>query len=96
MTDISQRLHSMLRPSLLTAAARFALRRYDRARHLPRALGQAPSKNQAAIAHTLIDLEAELDAKRASKDASYSVQRHIDVLTALLAEASTLIAARSA
>lgn len=90
MPDLMTTLSHLLRPRLLMKAARFGLRSYDRTRHLPRLIGHIQTQSGSAAALRLVELEAELDEKRCEKDASYSVQRHVDVLTALLGEADRL------
>lgn len=86
MSQIPSKLSCLFRPRLLMRAARFGLRHYDRTRHLPRLLGDARVNSGLYNATKLMDLEAELDCKRTERDASYSAQRHVDILTALLAE----------
>jgi len=90
MTDLSELIAKLLRPKLLVRAARYGVRQYDRARHLPRALGGMPTRSAQAILHNLVELEDDLNSKRLAKDAAYSTERHVSVLTALLAEAGSL------
>lgn len=88
MSDFRQTLAEMRRPSLLMRAARLGLPGYQRGRWLKRlAPGEtAPER----ILPRLVSVEEQLEEIRLSGDASYSIPRHIEVLIALLAEASLL------
>ena len=87
MSDIDGFLARLRRPRLLIRAARIGARDYRRDAHLPRALGEAPPAQRSAALQRLVQIEAELDARRKARDAGYSVVRHVAVLAALLAEA---------
>lgn len=86
MTDFSVVLKELRRPGLLIRAARHGLCDYRRERDLRRLmrLSTLPSPGQALRA--LVVEEAEIEQKRQSGDARYSVARHIEVLIALMAE----------
>lgn len=85
MTDLRNALSALQRPRILVGAARKGLALYRRDRDLPRILGEAPATGGSG--EKLIGLEQRLEQTRASGDITYSVSRHIAVLTALLAEA---------
>lgn len=87
MSDIQQLLSTLKRPGLLVRAARHGLAHYDRSRHLRRILhaNDAPSPWEAA--HQLFELEQFHESRRCDGDGAYSVQNHIEVLCALMAEA---------
>lgn len=90
MKDVLGLIQTLRRPPLLIRAARIGQDHYQRDRHLPRLLrGAAPARSGEA-AMQLLGLEAELESKRRTQDASYSVARHVDVLVALMAEAQIL------
>ncbi|MEM9581470.1 MAG: DUF6477 family protein [Pseudomonadota bacterium] len=90
MADIHRKLAELLRPKLLVRAARHAKAHYNRTRHLPRLLGPMAQLSGVSAALKLAEMEAEIDQQRCAQDASYSAIRHIDVLTALMAEADLL------
>jgi hypothetical protein len=90
MTDLATVLGALRRPKILIRAARAGVVDYRRERDLKRLLrgGRA-----GAPAHAIVPLLAEehrLEAHRASGDATYSIQRHVAVLTAIIAEARLL------
>jgi hypothetical protein len=85
MTDIASVLNALRRPKILVRAARSGLADYRRDRDLRRLLRNArPSGPQAF--RSLLEEEARLEDIRTSGKATYSIQRHVAVLTALLAE----------
>lgn len=99
MTDRLQALSSLRRPRLLVKAAQHAKLSYQRSKHLTRLLFGIHDHDRMGerIVAQLYDLESEINEKRKTRDGSYSVARHIDVLAALLAEADLLtIAMREA
>lgn len=74
------------RPSLLVSAARHGCERYNRARDLPRVIGMAVSRGIMANLEVLTEAEQEMENKRKTGDATYSITRHIELLIALLSE----------
>jgi hypothetical protein len=96
MTDLSTVLTALRRPKILIRAARAGVTDYRRDRDLKRLCRPfRVTAPQHAIA-TLLDEEQRLEATRAAGDATYSIQRHVAVLTALLAEARLRPATASA
>jgi hypothetical protein len=94
MIDLLGRIALLRRPRLLVHAARFGLEDYVRAHHLPRLLqGRVPARSGDALMR-LLELEAELDAKRIEKAATYTIAAHVDVLIAIMGEARDLRATR--
>ena len=88
MTD-SLSLYKALRlPNLLIRAARIGVESYRRERDLRRLLrtGHIPAA-QAGL-QNLLTLEEEMETNRQAGDSTYSITRHVEVLTALIAEAS--------
>jgi len=75
------------RPRLLGRAARFGLVDYVRDRDLRRVFGAAaaPPRPGRAIA-PLMAREALMESDRKAGSAAYSAARHVQVLTALMAE----------
>ena len=86
MTDFAPLLAALRRPRILLAAARAGLADYRRERDLRRLRGSDRATPEATLG-ALIAEERELEAHRATGEATYSPKRHIAVLTALLAEA---------
>lgn len=88
MTDFRALLADLRRPQMLIRAARLGLQDYRRERDLRRLLNAQPSPDRALP--RLLSEEEHLEATRRAGDAAYSVSRHIEVLIALMAEASLL------
>lgn len=88
MKDIIGQVMDLKRPNMLVQAARFGVDDYKRDRHLRRCLGKEnlPSPGQALIA--LLDLEKQINRERETKANDYQAPKHIDVLTAIMAEAA--------
>lgn len=82
MTDFAAVLTELRRPRILIRAARAGLADYRPERDLRRLVRGAPDQ---AIAPLLAE-ESRLEATRTTGGA-YNIQRHVAVLTALLAEA---------
>jgi hypothetical protein len=88
MPDTIDRLQDLRRPRLLVRAARFGLSDYDRDRDLRRVFGPGATPAPGRAMGRLLDREAGLEAIRLAGGAGYSVARHVQVLTALMAESS--------
>lgn len=88
MTDFRSLLADLRRPALLIRAARFGLVDYRRERDLRRLIDRELPPDRALP--QLLDIEEALEATRQKGDATYSVNRHVDVLIALLGEARML------
>jgi hypothetical protein len=91
MTDFASDFASMIaalrRPRILVRAARCGLADYRRDRDLRRLLRLPRSAASARALDTLLAEEQRLETIRTTGEATYSLQRHVAVLTALLAEA---------
>jgi hypothetical protein len=88
MPDTIERLQDLRRPRLLVRAARFGLSGYDRDRDLRRVFGPGATPAPGRAMGPLLDREAGLEETRRAGGAGYSVARHVQVLTALMAESS--------
>ena len=88
MPDTIDRLQDLRRPRLLVRAARFGLSEYDRERDLRRVFGPGTTPAPGWAMSRLLDQEAGLEATRRAGGAGYSAARHVQVLTALMAESS--------
>ena len=86
MTDHTTPLHDLRRPRLLVRAARFGLSDYIRDRTLRRVLGPGTTPAPGRAMGRLMEREAEIEAIRKEGNAGYSAARHVEVLTALIAE----------
>ncbi|MDR0810376.1 MAG: DUF6477 family protein [Gemmobacter sp.] len=85
MTDFRTLLAELRRPRLLIRAARCGMEDYRRERDLKRLLRHEISSPERALPR-LLDEEERLEQTRRDGDASYSLNRHIEVLIALLGE----------
>ena len=90
MQDVLTRLTTLKRPRLLIRTARIGAPQYRRTPHLHRLLGYCGQIRSSQAILRLMDIEHDLNEKRKTADASYSVSRHIDVLIALMGEAQSL------
>lgn len=95
MTDFATILATLRRPKILIRAARAGVADYRRERDLRRLLRRSAGAPATAIS-TLLDEEHRLEATRTSGEATYNLQRHVAVLTAILAEARLLLPAPTA
>jgi hypothetical protein len=90
MKDFAAVLHALRRPRILIRAARAGVIDYRRDRDLKRLLRNAkPAAPHQTIGRLLAE-ETRLEAIRTAGEAGYSIQRHIAVLTAIIAEARSL------
>lgn len=82
----------LIRPRLMIEAARAGARLYQRARDLPGALAGghplAPSASPGVILARLSEIEWACEDLRRSRSPAYRPGRHVQVLSALLAEAA--------
>ncbi|WP_376873112.1 DUF6477 family protein [Albirhodobacter sp. R86504] len=90
MTDIHSLLAELKRPRLLVRAARLGIAQYNRKRDLRRLLRGTDAPGPEAALARLIDEEAQLEEVRQSGETTYSLNRHIEILIAILAEARLL------
>lgn len=90
MQDVLSILSDIRRPRLLIQAARVGSEQYERSLHLPRILGFGASRKGSSVLLCLIEMESELNRRRRDDDASYSISRHVDVLSAMMGEARLL------
>jgi hypothetical protein len=87
MNDLASILTALRRPKILIRAARAGLVDYRRERDLRRLLRQPKAACGPQAMDTLLAEESRLESTRAAGEATYSIQRHVAVLTAILAEA---------
>jgi len=95
MLDIQSILSKLKRPKLLVRAARFGLDDYRREVDLLRTLDTHILPRPGDALMQLVGLEEDYNLRRINKDATYSIARHIDALTAIMCEARTLQATTS-
>ena len=74
------------RPRILVTAAKIGLENYHREKGLARLLRMSKTPEPEIALARLSDAEHVLNKDRLEGVATYSIERHIDVLTALLAE----------
>jgi len=82
-TEIFQKI---LRPKILMQAAKIGLETYRRDTDLKKILGAYTAKNDAQIISQLSDREIELEQARKNGNAAYDMNKHIQIMTALLQE----------
>jgi hypothetical protein len=86
MLDIKTQIAQLKRPKLLVKAALMGQKDYRRKVHLGRILqGSVPPK-ASAILLQLCDIENQQNGQRKTRNAAYSVARHVEVLIALIFE----------
>ena len=90
MTDLLTVLHALRRPKILIRAARAGVIDYRRDRDLKRLLRQPRATASTHAIGSLLAEEGRLETTRTAGEATYSIQRHVAVLTAILAEARLL------
>jgi hypothetical protein len=90
MQDFRAFLSQLRRPRLLVRAARHGLQDYRRDRDLARLIRASTSLHPEAALQQLLQTEEMMEATRRTGDATYSIARHIEVLTAMMAEARLL------
>jgi Family of unknown function (DUF6477) len=96
MTDLASILHALRRPKILIRAARAGVTDYRRERDLKRLLRQSRAAAPTVAIGSLLDEERRLEGNRTSGEATYNLQRHVAVLTAILAEARLVAAPQQA
>lgn len=84
------RLNALRRPRILVRAARAGVTEYRRDRDLKRFIRNPKTVAPQTAFDTLLAEEQRLEEIRLKGDATYSVQRHVAALTALIAEARHL------
>lgn len=88
MTDLNAQLSTMHRPKILIRTARAGIQQYRRSRDLKRISGMPANTTTIRVLDSLIRVENQMDIERKDGDASYSIRKHVAVMTALLAEAN--------
>lgn len=83
---VKNELSTQRRPKLLIRAAHTGMSEYRRSRDLKRIAGFPANVMTNRIVDTLLREENRMEQERKSGDAAYSIQKHISVMTALLAE----------
>ncbi|MBP7240541.1 DUF6477 family protein [Amaricoccus sp.] len=85
MTAAASALAELRRPKILIRAARAGISEYCRERDLKRLVRHASASRDAM--QPLLAEERRLETTRTAGGATYNIQRHVAVLTAILAEA---------
>ncbi len=76
----------ILRPKILMQAAKIGLQNYRRETDLKKILGARALSNHSQNISQLSDREIELEEARKSGNAAYDMNKHIQIMTALLQE----------
>lgn len=90
MTDLLSIFNQLKRPKLLIRAARFGAAEFRRDRDLKRLLQRTNLPKPGKGMVLLIELENRLEDTRKSGDGTYSITKHVEILSALIAEAGFL------
>lgn len=90
MSDFNAILRNIHRPKLLIRAARIGAADYKRERDLKRLTRTIRIPSPTSAVETLMATETQIEENRVAGDANYSITRHVEVLTALMAEARLL------
>jgi hypothetical protein len=90
MTEAATDIAAIRRPKILIRAARAGVIDYHRDRDLKRLLRLNKAARAGIAIDTLLAEEGRMETKRTSGEATYSIQRHVAILTALIAEARQL------
>jgi hypothetical protein len=93
MRDLQTQVKQLKRPGLLVRAARFSIDEYRRNRDLPRLLPDLSLSGFGPALMALLDAEYAVNLMRLAQDHDYSLLRHIELLTAIMAEARDFEAA---
>jgi Family of unknown function (DUF6477) len=96
MNDFAAILDTLRRPRILIRAARAGVTDDRRERDLKRLLRNPKATAPHQTMAPLLAEETRLEQTRTAGEASYSIHRHIAVLTAIIAEARILTAPRAA
>lgn len=86
MSFMCPQLTALKRPKILVEAARHGATLYKRKTHLRKIIGGRYCRNHEQLLDALSQHEFALDQDRRAQIETYSVRRHIEVLSALLAE----------
>ncbi|MEM6634865.1 MAG: DUF6477 family protein [Pseudomonadota bacterium] len=92
MNDVLSQLAQLRRPKLLVRAARHGLEDYNRSRDLKRILKAQPLPSPRQALYRLLDEERLLEHNRRNGGGHYDVSRHVEVMVAVMGEASAVIA----
>jgi hypothetical protein len=87
MTEFAAMLTDLRRPKILIRAARAGICDYRRDRDLKRLVRDGKGEAPRDAIQPLLAEEHRLEETRVGGGATYNIQRHVAVLTALLAEA---------
>lgn len=87
MTEFAALLTDLRRPKILIRAARAGVTDYRRDRDLKRLVRDAKGAAPRDAILPLLAEEHRLEETRTTGGATYNIQRHVAVLTAILAEA---------
>lgn len=87
MTKIQSIFKNLKRPKLLIRAARLGMADYRRDRDLKRLTRFNRLPTPVRAMETLLALETHMDQSRRTGEGGYNISRHVEILSALMAEA---------
>lgn len=82
----TQIFQKILRPKILMQAAKIGLQTYRRETDLKKILGSRGTSDQNQIISQLSDREIKREEARKNGNAAYDMNKHIQIMTALLQE----------
>ena len=90
MSNLLQVFNRLRRPKTLIRAARIGAEEFRRDRDLKRLLRVVSVPKPGKGMRRLLDIEQSLEETRSTGNATYSITRHVEILAALITEASFL------
>ncbi len=90
MKELLDIFNKLRRPKMLIRAARIGSSDFRRDRDLKRLLRIISVPKPGKSMTRLLALEQDLEETRRAGDATYSISKHVEILAALIAEASFL------
>jgi uncharacterized protein DUF6477 len=90
MKDVLSIFNSLRRPRILIRAARIGAADYRRERDLKRLLRAGKLPKPGKTMPRLLAMEQDIEATRQAGHATYSITKHVEILAALVAEATFL------
>ncbi len=88
MTDVLSIFNKLRRPRILIRAARIGAADYRRDRDLKRLLRSVKLPVPGKSMPRLLAMEQDIEATRQAGYATYSITKHVEILAALVAEAT--------
>lgn len=95
MQDVIEMVRRLKRPKLLAQTARISSEAFNREKWLPRLLMRENCPRLGDAILQLLNLEDAENEMRVRNDPAYSLERHLNLLAAIIAETAQLQQSRS-